>query len=130
MPSPEEGGYLGQPGEPNKEREPGPYYMASRFDEEQSSKLAHVKAQKLIFANERADLSAYRFQLGQINHVAVVGEPPPDDLQLQMQDISAIGEATELPPLIVKALHERRAQMKKKGSWVEGHYRLGKKLDY
>jgi hypothetical protein len=134
MPSPEgRGGFPSQPEEPNKEREHGPFYMASRFKSELSAKLAYSQVQELIFRDSKADLSVYRFLLDQVSHVAVVGTPPYERLQQRLENILSYGayrEMTTLPDEIVNALHQRRAQMKQQGDWVEGHYRPGKKLDY
>jgi hypothetical protein len=131
MPSLEgRGGFPSQPQEPDKEQEKGPYYMASRFRNELSAKLSYQQAQELIFRDRKADLSAYRIQLDQVNHVAVVGTQPHDRLQSRLQKILSHGEPTSLPDEVVNALHKRREQMKQQGEWVEGHYRPGKKLDY
>lgn len=137
MPSPEGSGGLPsqpeQPGDPSKEQgeqEQQPYYMAARYRSEPPARRAYFKAQELIFREERADLSTYRFQLEQVNHVAVVGEQPPQDVEQKLGAILSQGELAYLLPEVVKALYERRTQMKQRGSWVEGHYRPGKKLDY
>lgn len=127
MPSPERPG--GQPEEPRKEHEQQPYYLAARFTSEKPAKLAYFGAQEMIFSDERADLSAYRFLLDQVSHVALVGKSPPDDLQEKLQNILSKGEPATLPDDILKALHERRIKAKKIGPWVEGHYRPGKRLD-
>jgi hypothetical protein len=131
MPSPEGRGGQPQPaGEPNKEREPGLYYMAARFSSELPAKLSYTQAQELIFRDRKADLSAYRFLLDQVSHVAIVGTQPHERLQNKLEKILSCGEPTSLPDDIVNALHQRRTEMKQQGSWVEGHYRPGKKLDY
>ncbi len=131
MPSPEgRGGFPNKPEEPHKEQEHGPFYMASRFRSELSAKLSYQQAQELIFRDHKADLSAYRFLLDQVSHVAVVGSPPHERLQSRLQKILSNGDPTSLPDEVVNALHRRRAEMKQQGDWVEGHYRHGKKLEY
>jgi len=136
MPSPEgRGGHPEQPQEPteptneNKEQE-GPYYMASCFRSDLPAKIAYSQAEELIFRDRKADLSAYRFLLDNVRHVAVVGAPPHERLQKQLEKILSYGEPATLPEEIVTALHKRRVEMKRHGEWVEGHYRPGKKLDY
>jgi hypothetical protein len=97
---------------------------------EPPAQLAYSQMQELIFNNPRADLSVYRFQLDKVNHVAAVGEPPPEDVQNSLNAILSAGEPVSLPSEILQALYQRRTQMKKHGDWVEGHYRPGKKLNY
>ncbi len=131
MPSPE--GYGGQPpqsGESRKEREQLPYALVARFQDEQPAMQTYAQAQELIFGDERADLSVYRFLLDQVSHVAAVGEPPPEEIDQELQEIFSLGEPTALPEEVLKALQQRRNQMKQHGSWVEGHYRPGWKLGY
>ena len=112
------------------EQESGSYYLAARFTEELPARLAYSDAQVLIFNDSRADLSAYRLLLDQVSHVAVVGESPPEDLHQQLIGILSQGELAYLLPEVVKALYDRRSQMKKHGSWIEGHYQEGKPLNY
>jgi hypothetical protein len=127
MPSPE--------GEPNQqllegkpEQEPVPYYHAARFRNEGPARRAYFQAQELLFNTPDADLSAYRFLLQQIWHVAVLGEPPPEDLTKKLQTAFARGETTSLPPNILKLLSQRREQATRQAPWVERHYRPGQNL--
>jgi hypothetical protein len=94
------------------------------------AKEAYFQSQELVFADERADLSVYRFLLDQISHVAVLGATPPEEIDTQLRAILSTGDPVLLPSDILTALYGRRAQMKQRGTWVEGHYRPGKKLDY
>jgi hypothetical protein len=126
MSSPERPG--GQAEEPRKEHEQAPYCLAARFKSETPAKLAYFSAQDLIFGDERADLSAYRFLLDQVSHVALVGKPPPDDLQKKLETLLSKGEPTSLPPDILQALNQRRTEAKNIAPWVEAHYRPGKRL--
>jgi hypothetical protein len=82
----------------------------------------------MLFNTPDADLSAYRFLLQQIWHVAVLGEPPPEEMAKKLETAFARGEPTQLPPDILKALAERREQATKQGTWVERHYRPGQNL--
>ncbi len=103
--------------------------MASRFKNELSAKLFYSQAQELIFRDRKADLSAYRILLDQISHVAVIGAQPHERLQKRLEKILSHGEPTTLPDEVVNALHQRRIEMKRRGDWVEGHYRPGIRLD-
>jgi hypothetical protein len=127
MPSPE-GGPRHQPPEGKPEQEPAPYYKAARFRNEGPARRAYFQAQEILFDTPDADLSAYRFLLEQIWHVAVLGEPPPEDLAEKLQTALARGEPASLPPDILKLLAERREQAAKQAPWVERHYRPGQNL--
>ncbi len=74
------------------------------------------------------DLSAFRFQLRQVYHVAVLGNPPPEDVAQAIERILVAGEPTTLPAEVVQMLVARRAQQNRRAPWVEKHYRPGKPL--
>jgi hypothetical protein len=57
--------------------------------------------------------------------VAVLGEPPPEDLDQQLQAILGQGVPATLPEEILDYLKQRRAAAIQQGQWVEGHYRPG-----
>jgi hypothetical protein len=128
MPSPEGEPRPQQPPEGKPEPEPVPYYHAACFRNEAPAQRAYFQAQELLFTTPDADLSAYRFLLRQIWHVAVLGEPPPEDLAKKLETAFARGEPTILPPDILKLLAQRRQQASRQGSWVERHYRPGQSL--
>lgn len=128
MPSPEGEKRPNHQPEGKPEQEPTPYYKAARFRGEQPAGRAYFQAQDAIFNDPDCDLSTYRFLLQQISHVAVIGEPPPEDLEKKLQEILSTGEPTPLPPNILKLLTERRNQATKQGPWIERHYRPGQKL--
>ena len=124
MPSPE------QEQEPNQqegkpEQEPIPYYKAARCKREQVAGEAYFQAQDAIFDTPECDLSVYRFHIRRIYHLAVLGEPPSEDLKQMLQEILSTGEPVSLPLDILKLLAERRNQAIKRGPWVERHYRPG-----
>ena len=128
MPSPEHG-LGGPPEQPQQpETEPVPYHRTARFADEPSAGLAYTAAQRAIFEGPPNDLSAYRFQLNTVYHVAVLGEPPPAELDQQLTEILSTGEPATLPPDVLAALAERRRQMSRRGFWSEGHYRPGRRL--
>ena len=128
MPSPEHGP-TGPAEQPRRhEQESVPYHRTARFADEPSAGLAYSAAQRAIFAGPPNDLSAYRFQLNSVYHVAVLGQPPPADLDEQLREILASGEPATLPPEVLAALAERRRQMSRRGGWSEGHYRPGRRL--
>lgn len=112
---------------PSAEQSPVPYYQAARFSSEATAGRAYFLAHRAIFkAREQCDLSAYRFQLNRIYHVAVLGETPPEELDRRLRKILAAGELTSLPEDVLQLLIARRAQQVSKGPWTEGHYRPGK----
>ena len=90
MPSPERG-----PGGPDHEprrdeHDPVPYHRTARFADEIVARRAYAAVQDTLFATS-CDVSAYRFLLDQIPHVAVLGSPPPDDLDERLQSLLAVG---------------------------------------
>lgn len=126
MPSPEQ--RPNQPPEGKPEQEKAPYYKAARFRGEQPAGRAYFQAQDAIFNDPDCDLSAYRFQIRSIYHVAVLGEPPPEDLEQKLQTILSTGEPVSLPANLLKLLAERREQASNQAPWIERHYRPGKNL--
>ena len=117
-----------QPPEGKPEQEPVPYYHAARFRYENQARRAYFQAQETLFNTPDCDLSAYRFLLERIWHVAVLGEPPAEDLAQKLETAFTRGEPTELPPDILKALAECRQQATRQAPWVERHYRPGQNL--
>jgi hypothetical protein len=125
---PERGGFRGE----HKEQNQPPYYQAVRYLGQTAEALAgqaYASTQELLFNDMENDLSVFRLQVKQIWHVAVVGEAPTEELGQQLEEMLSGGEPTTLPKDVLQLLHERRVQAMKLGSWVEGHYRLGKPLD-
>ena len=128
MPSPEHqpGGQREQPLQP--EQEPVPYYRAARFANERAAGQAYFAVQNAIFTAAECDLSAYRLQLNRVSHVAVLGQPPPEELDQTLAALLAAGEATALPAEAVKLLVQRRRQATRGSAWSECHYRPGHPL--
>ena len=81
-----------------------------------------------MYAGPPNDLSAYRLRLREVWHVAVLGEPPPPDLDERITTILAAGEPAILPAEVMTALTERRAQSIRQGPWVQRHFRPGQPL--
>lgn len=117
-----------QQGGHGKEQEPRPYYLAARFPGERLAGRAYFQAQELIFNTPDSDLSVFRIQLNQIYHVAVLGIPPPQELEQKLRSILSTGDSTSLPADILKVLLQRRAQATRQGPWVEKHFRPGQPL--
>ena len=117
-------------GPPTPERAELPrYHQAARYSGNQPAGVAYVAAQEAIFAHaDNVDLSAYRFRLDRVDHVAVLGDPPPTALHDALRAILATGEPATIPEDVLKLLNARRAQATEAGPWVEGHYRPGKRL--
>ena len=122
---------------PHPERRPGGgstpegedlprYHQAPRFAGEAPAGLAYFAAQDAIYAHAgKIDLSAYRFQLDRVYHVAVLGDPPPVELHDRLRAILAAGEPAQLPEDLLRFLTARRTEATKHGPWLEGHYRPG-----
>jgi len=124
MPSPEGRGGPPHQGEPSKEQEQQPYYLAAWFYAEPSAEQTYFHVRQLLSGDERADLSVYRFLLNEISHLVVIGAQPPEDLDGQLRSAMSTGEPILLPSTVVKALHQIQY-----GFWIEGHYRPDHKAD-
>lgn len=111
---------------PTPESPPEPYFKVARFSAEKPAGRAYRRAQDLLFATPDCELSAFRFHLDRIWHVAVLGDEPPEDLDRQLRTILSRGEPTSLPEEVLLQLQQRRARSTRLGPWVEGHYRPGK----
>ncbi len=118
----------------SKEHEPGttpegeatPYYKAARFTRQRTAWEAYSKLQRTIFRAD-CDLSCYRLQLDRAWHVAVLGEPPSDDVAARLDPLLSAGVPSTLPPGVVSVLQARRASAVASGSpWIERHYRPNK----
>ena len=109
----------------NPEQEPRDYVHAAYFANEHIAGHAYNQAQDAIDTGPPNDVSAYRLILEERWHVAVLGEPPPEDLDQQLQAILGQGVPATLPEEILDYLKQRRAEAIKRGPMVEGHYRLG-----
>ena len=116
-------------GGPDREQETLPaYYQAARYEDEQLSGEAYFQAQDAVFAVDFS-VSAYRFELNQLWHVAVLGDTPPEEFAHLIDSILATGEPITLPPEILTFLNQRRIQANQLGDWVERHYRPGRRFD-
>ena len=84
----------GPDGGPSPEGEDLPrYHQAARFAGEEPACLAYFAAQEAIYTHAgEIDLSAYRFQLNRVYHVAVLGNPPPTELHDRLRAILAAGD--------------------------------------
>lgn len=106
-----------------REEEESFFIQAARYPHEEASKPPYDAAQQAIYETP-CDLSAYRFQMApEYNwHIAVLGSPPPEELQRRITVILATGRPTTLPEVIVNQLRARRTTQEQHGEWVEGHY--------
>ena len=111
------------------EQETLAYYRVARFPgEEEAGRYYHATLR--LFRDPDVDLSAYRLQLNQIWHVAVIGSTsPPADIAKKVEGILDQGELATLPPDILKVLLARREQVLSPGTnWFERHYRPGRRI--
>ena len=99
-----------------------PYCLAVSYQQERRSRQAYDQAQALLF-NEACELSAFRFYVGPTWYVAIIGEAPSPDLEIQLKHLLRRGEATTLSSAVIDQLQRRRAQATQLRPWVEGHYR-------
>jgi hypothetical protein len=105
------------------------YHQVARFAGAEQAETSYFAAQDVVFAHAGdVDLSAYRFQLNRVDHIAVLGDPPPTALHDELRAILSSGEPAQLPEDVLKLLNARRATATKVGLWVEGHYRPGRRL--
>ena len=98
--------------------------MAARFPDEQTSGQAYFARQETVL-RAPTTLSVYRLQFNQLYHVAVVGQPPPTDIDVSLRQILAAGEPAELPEELLAALCARGIAMRRFGPRSEWHYRPG-----
>ena len=89
----------------------------------------YFRIQKLIDTPD-ADLSAYRLQIQGVWHVAVVGDARGKELAEELARWLSAGEPVDLPDEVLEVLHWRRAEQIKRGPWVEGDYRLGRRFRF
>lgn len=104
------------------------YCLATRYRDQHTSGRAYTRAQNTLFSAEGSDLSAYRFQLDQIWHVAVLGQHPAPELDRRLRLILSGGDPVTLPADILTVLFARRAAATELGPWVERHQRPGEQL--
>lgn len=109
---------------PSSEHESQPQYLqVARFSGEKPAGRAYRQAEELLFRSPDSELSAYRFHLSRVWHVAVLGDQPPEELDKRLQRILSRGEPTSLPEEILAELQRRRAEATRIGPWVERHSR-------
>jgi hypothetical protein len=114
-------------GNHGKENQTTSYVKAARFTAEQTAQRVYFALQETI-ASQPCDLSTYRLLLDQVSHVAVLGQPPPQELDQRIDALLGQGSPTMIPPDVLAMLQRRRRQATTMGPWVEGHYRPGKRL--
>ena len=118
MPSPEH-----PRGGEHQEHEQLLYHRVARFPGERSAGRAYGQLQSTLYARTDSDLSVYRLLLDRIYHVAVLGLPPPPDLERRVQRVLSRGEPATLPPEVLQELVQRRAESIRLAPWVERHVR-------
>jgi hypothetical protein len=105
------------------------YHRAAKFSGEREAGAVYFRVQKLIDTPD-ADLSAYRFQIQGVWHVAVVGDAPSKELAEELEKWLSSGEPVELSEDVLEFLFRRRAEQIKHGPWVERHYRPGRRFRF
>ena len=106
-----------------------PFQRAARFGGEPPARTAYLAAERSI-ADALADISAYRFLVNRIWHVAVIADQPPAaDLRRAVEEALKAGEQVALPAEVLATLLKRhRDVMRHRLPWVEGHYHPGRRL--
>ena len=104
-----------------------PYHRAAKFPGEREAGAVYFRIQDLI-EDPECDLSAYRFLILGIWHVAIVGDTPTSELAEQLEKHLSGGEPVELPVDTLDFLRRRRRQQIKHGPWVERHHRPGRRF--
>lgn len=113
-----------KPGKTPEQEKPA-YFLTAQFQDEAVAEAAYLDAQKVIYDDEKCNLSVFRF----LNvpdgswYVVALGEVPSPLTQENLQAKLKEGREAELPPEIVRGLVQRRLEQIKLGSWVERHYR-------
>ena len=93
------------------------------FADAESAGRAYEAIQETIFASQ-SELSCFRFQLNDVWHDAVLGQVPPPDLGVRLDDLLSTGEPTSIPSEVLRYLKARRAQAVSSGlPWIERHRR-------
>jgi hypothetical protein len=97
--------------------------LAARFNSLDQAGNVYTSIHELLRASRESDLSVYRFEMGGVPHVAVVGpEPSPGILQAVGQAL-APGQPVTLVQEAARWLLERRADMAPEDpGFTEGHY--------
>jgi len=107
--------------------ENNPFYRAVKFPGEREAGAVYFKIQALIHPPE-CDLSAYRFLIQNIWHVAIVGDIPNGELAEKLERHLSGGARVDLPDEIIDFLRGRRQQQIEHGPWVEHHHRPGRRF--
>ena len=102
-----------------------PYQLAAWFMDERAAGAAYSQIQDLIFSAPDCELSAYRFHIKGVWHVAVVGVSPDEGLGQKLAMALARGTTILLGTETLDFLQHRRETESKKGTWVERHHRPG-----
>lgn len=105
------------------------FLLAARFHAERPAKRTYFKAQEAIYRHPTNDLSAFRFQLNRVFHVAVLGMTPDQTLEQRLRKLLAAGDPATLSPEVIATLLARRVAATNESSWTEKHYRPGLKLN-
>ena len=93
-------------------REPGGWMLASRFTTVGDALKAYEETRDLLFLDD-LDASVVRFTFEGESFVAVVGEVPPPEEDIEHIKSSLVaGRPSELPPVVADHLRERRRRFK------------------
>jgi hypothetical protein len=100
--------------------------LAARFDSQDQAGRVYSAIHEMLRASRESDLSVYRFELGGVPHVAVVGLEPSAHILQGVGQALAGGQPVTLAQEAVLWLLERRADMAPEGpGFTEGHYTQG-----
>lgn len=113
-----------KPGKTPEQEKPA-YFLTAQFQDGAVAEAAYLDAQKVIYDDEKCNLSVFRF----LNipdgawYIVALGEVPSPLTQENLRAKLKEGKSAELPPEIAGELMQRRLEQTKLGPWVERHYR-------
>src|SRR5947209_7993483 len=85
-----------------------PYCRVASFIDDGVASFARRWAQEVIDA-AGSQLAAFSFPLCSYPHVAIVGVPPPEDLDHCLEGVLSLGEPATIPEQFIEDLERRRA---------------------
>jgi hypothetical protein len=125
--TPDQGVSPGGEGPKRYEQYPGYFFEATRFKDEQDSRIGYGLAQEAILRAKGCNISVFRFILPEDGswHVALVSEAPDISMVPILRQHMALGRRVDVADNVRAALIERRIASQALGTWVEGHYDPG-----
>jgi hypothetical protein len=99
-----------------------PYWRASLFEDEVTSRRAYVRLTAVLLEHRRIDLSFTRLLLETGYHVAVVGTRTRAAVDRAIGRELEPGTPTSLAPYLLSELWQRHRAVSDFSPWMERHY--------